>query len=220
MANKRDIKKFTDYFIDILLTLSTIVTLIAGYIIWFVLPRGTGFHGYSKCLQDGHGYGNITAAFGIPRFFWVEIHNWASVVLLCIVILHIILHLKWFVNATKKLFRCFTRPAWKSLEQYLASITLFILFIFESISGFIIWLILPRGVLDYNAMISGNGRTFWALQRDTWVDLHAWIAVIIISISIIHLIFNWKWVVSTSKNIFQGIIKPFKKGDKNVTNQS
>ncbi|MFA5604866.1 MAG: hypothetical protein WC970_03245, partial [Dehalococcoidales bacterium] len=59
------------------------------------------------------------------------------------------------------------------------------------------------------------------LQRDTWVDLHAWIAVIIVSIVIIHLIINRGWVVATSKNIFNGIQGLFqKKGDINVTNQS
>jgi hypothetical protein len=220
MAKKRDIKKITDYFIDILLGLATIATLAAGYIIWFVLPKGTGLHGFDKCLQEGYGYGNIGIALGLPRFIWVDIHNWASAVLLCIVILHIMLHLKWFVNSTKEIIRCFTSPAWKLLEQYLVSIALFILFIFESISGFVIWLILPRGDLDYTAMTSGNGRTFWELQRNTWVDLHAWIAVIIISITIIHLICNWAWVVATSKNIYQGIIKTFQKGDNNAANQS
>ncbi|HAS05193.1 MAG TPA: hypothetical protein DCR71_05540 [Dehalococcoidia bacterium] len=72
-----------------------------------------------------------------------------------------------------------------------------------------------------NAMLSDNGRTFWILQRDTWVDLYAWIAIIIVSIVIIHLIINWGRVVATSKKLFHGIQGLFeKKGDINVTNQS
>jgi len=221
MIYRHNLKKYTDYFLDILLALSVLVTLVAGYIIWFVLPRGTGLHGFEKCMQEGYGYGNIDIALGFPRFIWVDIHNWAAVALLVIIILHVILHISWFIQTTKKIANRFVKSAWHLTEQYIASIVLMALFIFEGISGFILWVILPRGVLDYNPMLSDNGRTFWILQRDTWVDLHAWIAVIIVSIVIIHLIINRGWVVATSKNIFNGIQGLFqKKGDINVTNQS
>ena len=62
-------------------------------------------------------------------------------------------------------------------------------------------------------MKTGVGRTFWGLQRNVWLDLHGWIAVTILAI-ITHLIFNWKWVVGTSKNILKGVsiflAKPFR----------
>jgi hypothetical protein len=51
-------------------------------------------------------------------------------------------------------------------------------------------------------MILGTGRTFWGLQRNVWVDLHAWVAVAILSIIVIHLIVNWSWVLATSKKLF------------------
>jgi hypothetical protein len=63
-------------------------------------------------------------------------------------------------------------------------------------------------------MKTGVGRTFRGLQRNVWLDLHGWIAVTILAIIIIHLIFNWKWVVGTSKNILKGVsvflVKPFR----------
>ena len=145
MIQKHNLKKYTDYFLDILLTLSVLATLAAGYIIWFVLPRGTGLHGFDKCLQEGYGYGNIDIALGLPRFIWVDIHNWAAVALLIIVILHVILHISWFIETTKKM-SCFVKPVWQLIEQYILSIALLILFIFEGVSGFILWIILPRGV--------------------------------------------------------------------------
>jgi hypothetical protein len=221
MFKRRTLKKYTDYLIDILLALSAMATLTAGYIVWFVLPRGTGLHGFYKCLQEGHGEGNWGMALGLPRFIWVDIHNWASVALIIIIIIHVILHLAWFKQATKNFISSFVEPAWDLIEQYTVSIALFLFFAFEIISGFTIWNVLPRGALDYNAMLSGNGRTFWGLQRDVWVDLHAWVAVIIVSIVIIHLIINWRWVVSVSKNLVHGLLKPFqRKGDNNVTDQS
>ena len=53
--------------------------------------------------------------------------------------------------------------------------------------------ILPRGADDYFEMIAGIGRTFWGLQRDVWSDLHAWIAVVITAIIIIHVAIHWRW---------------------------
>ncbi|MDD4924373.1 MAG: DUF4405 domain-containing protein [Dehalococcoidales bacterium] len=221
MSIKKGLDNYINYFLDILLLLSIVLTIFSSYIIWFVLPRGTGLHGWQHCQLEGYGGGNIGIAFGLPRYTWVDIHNWAAVALLLIVILHVILHLKWFIQTTKKIVKGFVKPLWQLIEQYIVSIALLILCIFQGISGAVIWLILPRGELDYPAMIIGHGRTFWGLQRNIWVDLHAWIAVIIVSVTIIHLIINWGWVVATSKKICHGIQRPFrKKGDIDVTNQS
>ncbi len=220
MSIKKGLENYINYFLNIVLFLSVILTIYSSYIIWFVLPRGTGLHGFSKCLQEGYGYGNVNIAHGLPRFTWVDIHNWASVSLIIIIILHVILHLSWFKQTTKKIMNSFLNPAWHLIEEYVVSIVLLILFVFQGVSGIVMWLIVPRGELDYTAMISDRGRIFWGLQRDVWADLHAWIAVVIISIIIIHLIINWKWVVAVSNNIFHGILKPFKKkGDIDVTNQ-
>jgi hypothetical protein len=220
MINKQNLKKYTDCFIDTLLALAAIATLAAGYIIWFVLPRGTGLHGFSKCLQEGYGEGNWGMALDLPRFMWVDIHNWAAVALLLLIIIHLMLHLKWFAGTTKNIIRGYVLPVWHLTERYITSIVLMILFLFEGLSGFVIWVVLPRGALDYNPMTSDHGRTFWSLQRDVWVDLHAWLAVVIISITLIHLIINWRWIVEVSGSILKGIYKPFqKKGAINVTNQ-
>jgi hypothetical protein len=101
------------------------------------------------------------------------------------------------------------------VELYIAAVVLFILLLFESFSGFVIWLFLPRGAGDYNYMKAGVGRTFWGLQRNIWLDLHGWVAVVILAIILIHIILNWNWVIAISKNILQGasrvLLKPFRK---------
>ena len=145
----------------------------------------------------------------------MEIHNWASVALLVIILLHIIFHWGWIVATTKRVKNYIGKRIRKVTELYIAAVVLFILFLFESLSGFIIWLFLPRGAADYFYMIIGHGRTFWGLQRNVWADLHAWGAVTILAIVIIHLILNWNWIVAVSKNISRGIsgvlLKPFRK---------
>ena len=183
---------------------------------WFVLPRGMGQHGSSYCSQWGQGLaGNWVTVLGWPRYIWIEIHNWASVALLVVILLHIIFHWGWIVETTKRVRSYIGKRVRKATELYIAAVVLFILFLFESFAGFVIWLFLPRGRFDYDNMIYGFGRTFWGLQRNVWVDLHAWVAVAILAIVAIHLILNWNWVVAVSKNILRGIsgvlLKPLRK---------
>jgi hypothetical protein len=83
-------------------------------------------------------------------------------------------------------------------ERYATVASLFVLFIFEVFSGCVVWLILPRGRSDYYNMIEGIGRTFWGIQRNVWSDIHAWVAVAIIAISIIHIIIHWRWILNIS----------------------
>ncbi|MFZ7101806.1 MAG: DUF4405 domain-containing protein [Peptococcaceae bacterium] len=206
---KRDYKNVINYCLDIILVLSVVVTLASSYILWFVLPRGSGAH-FGMCASQGTGIGgNYYNVLGMSRYMWVDIHNWVSVILLGIIIVHIVMHWSWVVETLKRTKSYFNGPVKKVTEQYVASIALFILFAVDCFSGFVLWLILPRGSLDYYNMLSGSGRTFWGLQRDIWVDIHAWIATLIVAIIIIHVILNWKWVVNVSQKILKWGVQLF-----------
>ena len=98
---------------------------------------------------------------GMRRYSWITIHNWAAVALFCIVMIHIILHWSWIVGTTKRITSNLQGSAIKVLELYGAALILFILFIFECLSGLVLWLVLPRGAADYNHMVQGTGRTFF-----------------------------------------------------------
>lgn len=200
---KKESKKLRNYFLDIILTLFIFTVLLSSYIIWFILPRGVGMHGGAPCNgMWGYGlWGNSYEVFNWPRYTWIEIHNWASIILLLIIIFHIILHLKLILEIVKRVSIHFLSQNKLLTQKFIVALALFTLFILDCFSGFVIWLILPRGSLDYFHMINGIGRTFWGLQRNTWIDIHAWLAITIISIVIIHLILNWKWVIAISKKI-------------------
>ena len=177
--------------------------------LWFILPRGVGLHGSGATFCGGGGIGiagNYQAFFGYFRYTWIDIHNWASVVLAFIILLHLILHWNWIVETTKRVASHLQRHTRKVLELYGSMVILLILFIFDCLSGLVLWLVLPRGARDYNQMLGGSGRTFLGLQRIVWLDLHAWVAVTIVSIIIIHLILNWNWVVGVSKKVYWGVI--------------
>ena len=200
---KRDFKHIVNYILGIILALSSIVTLASSFILWFVLPMGYGAH-IEMCQNQGMGFGgNYFVFWNIPRYLWIEIHNWASVALLGLIIMHLIMHRTWIVEIFKRTGFFFNNPIKKVGEQLIISILFFILFVAEYLSGFVLWLILPRGGFDYFNMLHGIGRTFWGWQRNVWVDIHAWAAVLIIAILIIHLILNWRWMLHTSKNCKQ-----------------
>ena len=204
---KRHTKNYINYILEVILLFSVVITLTSSYILWFVLPRGVGCHRSPFCpSQIGQGpAGNFWTVLGWPRYIWIDIHNWASVALLVIILFHIIFHWGWIVETTKRVKSYIGKRVRKATELYIAAVVLFILFLFQSFSGFVIWLFLPRGRFDYYNMIGGFGRTFWGLQRNVWVDLHVWVAVTILAIVIIHLILNWNWIVAVSKNIFRGV---------------
>lgn len=203
-------KNPTKYVLNILLILSGLVTLVASYVVWFVLPHGVGMHGGSVyCSGNGVGKtGNSQYFMEFPRYAWISIHNWAALVLFCIVVIHIILHWSWIVETTKRMISNLQRASVKVFEVYGAVMILFGLLVFESLSGLILWLVMPRGARDYNLMVSGVGRRFLGLQRNVWVDLHAWVAVTIVSIIIVHIIMNWSWVVTVSKKTITSILWP------------
>jgi hypothetical protein len=214
---RRSAKNYINYVLDIFVLLSIAFNLTSSYIVWFVLPRGMGLHGSPYCWShQGQGdFGNWVTVWGWSRYVWIEIHNWSSVALLAVILLHIIFHWGWIVATTKRAKSYIGKRVRRVTELYIAALVLFILFLFESFSGFVIWLFLPRGRIDYYQMVHNAGRTYWGLQRNVWVDLHAWMAVAILGIIVIHIIMNWNWVVAVSKNILRGIsgflLKPYRK---------
>ena len=89
----------------------------------------------------------------------------------------------------------------KKTQNYILFVLLFLLGLFQGLSGFVMWLALPHG--------GGQGRggsvsteTFWALSRDDWRNLHDWVAVALLVILIIHLILHWKWIIYVTKSYF------------------
>ncbi|MDD4924194.1 MAG: DUF4405 domain-containing protein [Dehalococcoidales bacterium] len=200
------IKRYVNFLLDVIALLSILVTLVSSYILWFILPMGQGAHGelgsasgYMWCNTDGYGItGNYITVMNWPRYTWIDIHTWASIILLGIIILHIVLHWKWIISLTKRIKNHLGGSIIKvkALEQYAVTVLLLILFTIECLSGFIIWLVLPRGALDFENMLIGLGRTFWGLQRNIWVDIHAWLAIAIIAILIIHILLNWRWILN------------------------
>ena len=92
----------------------------------------------------------------------------------------------------------------KKTQNYVLFVILFFLGLFQAVSGFIMWLVLPRGGGGQGRGSGGSSEaTFWSLSRHTWGDLHDWVAVALLVMIIIHIILNWKWIVYMTKSFFR-----------------
>jgi hypothetical protein len=84
---------------------------------------------------------------------------------------------------------------------------MFLLGLFQAVSGFIMWWALPCGGGGQGrggGGGGGGGETFWSLSRDTWADLHDWVAVALLVVVIVHIILHWKWIVRMTKSYLKG----------------
>ncbi len=91
----------------------------------------------------------------------------------------------------------------KATQNYILFILLFLLGLFQAVSGFVMWLALPRGGEGGGRGAGADGATFWALSHDTWEDLHDWVAVALLVVVILHIILNWKWIFYMTKSYFR-----------------
>jgi len=86
----------------------------------------------------------------------------------------------------------------KATSNYLTDLVMFVLFLFEAVSGFILWLILPKG----GGYMGGRGlitEATFLWSRDTWIVLHDWVAVALLVVVVLHLVLHWKWIVYTTE---------------------
>lgn len=87
----------------------------------------------------------------------------------------------------------------------LALVTLLI----EAISGFVLWLVLPRGGGG-----GGEGRglgggqeaiaSIFIWDRHTWLDIHDWTAVAFLVLLAVHIYVHWRWLYRQTKSLFGG----------------
>jgi hypothetical protein len=78
-----------NYFVDLLLVISGLISIVSGVIMFFA-PSGPG--------------SSLFTFLGVTKHSWGEWHKWSGMTMAVLVILHFILHWKWFIAMTKNLF--------------------------------------------------------------------------------------------------------------------
>ncbi|MBN1991061.1 MAG: DUF4405 domain-containing protein [Anaerolineae bacterium] len=177
-----------NFWLDVIILATFLVTAVTGLLLWLVIPGG-----------QGNGW---TIFFGLTRRDWVELHNWFGVGMLLGVTLHLIFHWRWITCVMQRFFGKLARPA---RINFSLDSALFVLFFVASLSGLVAWLVLPGGGYRggrnpyYNA-------TLFSLTRHEWNDLHLWVSLVMMGLVIVHLALHWDWIVCTVRRYAQAAL--------------
>jgi hypothetical protein len=75
----------------------------------------------------------------------------------------------------------------KATGNYILALIMVLLALFQVVSGFVLWLVLPRG----DGYMGGRGeQSTFLWTRDGWIVLHDWTAVALMVIVVIHIILH------------------------------
>ena len=93
----------------------------------------------------------------------------------------------------------------KWVQNYILFSIMFLLALFQAVSGIVLWFVLSSGGNGYQGgrgVEAAESAFLWT--RHTWIDLHDWTAVALLVMVIIHLILHWKWIVYMTRKAFSG----------------
>lgn len=173
MFNKTKI----NFWLDILILVTFIATALTGLLLWIIIP-------------GGRGSGTLTF-LELSRHTWLDLHIWAGLAMLFGSALHLILHGSWIVCVMSRFFK---KLAWPARLNFFLDTILLAAFSLVSLSGLIVWLILPSGGYQ-GGRNPFYGATLLGLTRHGWSDLHLWTGLAISAVVIIHLALHWSWIV-------------------------
>ena len=84
----------------------------------------------------------------------------------------------------------------KISTKYLIDAILFIDICSIAVTGLLLAFVIPEGR-------AGRGsKYFLGLHRHEWGDIHLFLSLLLLSLVVLHLWFNWTWIVQSSRNYF------------------
>jgi|WetSurMetagenome_2_1015567.scaffolds.fasta_scaffold620451_2 hypothetical protein len=85
----------------------------------------------------------------------------------------------------------------KWLKNYVLFVLMFILGLFQAITGLLLWWVIPGGGFQGGKGQDTGSIILW--DRHTWITLHNWMAVALLVLVICHVILHWKWITFMTK---------------------
>jgi len=76
-------KAWLNYAVDLLLLVTGIALIVSSVLVWVVIPKG----------------------YNPSWLMWIAIHKWSGFALLVEALVHVILHWRWLVAMTRRLFK-------------------------------------------------------------------------------------------------------------------
>jgi len=96
------VKPTTHYWIDLCAFLCFVIAAVSGIILGFFLPHGGprgGFHMF----------------FFLTKYSWKTLHKWCGLLFISLILIHLIVHWRWVLHMTKKIFRKNSNPQNKNI---------------------------------------------------------------------------------------------------------
>jgi hypothetical protein len=177
-----------NFWLDVVLFVAFLVTVITGLLVWLVIPSGPA--------------GRTFILLGMARHIWIDIHSWFGVGMLAGVALHLILHYKWIGCVAERFFEKLARQA---RVNFSLDSVLFVVFFLTSLSGLIVWLALPSGGYRGGRNPFFNA-TLLGLTRYAWSDLHLWTGLAMLAVVTVHLALHLKWIVCVVRRYAQAAV--------------
>lgn len=88
---------------------------------------------------------------------------------------------------------------------YWVAVAALLALLVQAVSGFVLWIALPRGDgFRFRGSGSRLAHDSFGFDRATWLDIHDWTAVALITILLLHLLLNWRWVVGVTRRVLLG----------------
>jgi len=138
----------------------------------------------------------IFAAFLIataPRFSGLAVHEWLSIAFGAAIVVHLLLHWRWIVSTTQRLFS--TAPNQARLS-YAINLALFIDMTVVIFTGLMVSEIaLPSLGLN---LAGGRG----------WMGLHRTASDVAVILLGFHVALSWRWIVGVVKNLWARLVAP------------
>ena len=93
----------------------------------------------------------------------------------------------------------------KAKTYFVLALSMAVCGLVEAISGFVLWLGFPAGGggRGWGGGLGGGELTFLELSKHAWIDIHDWVAVVLIAIVFVHVILHWKWIVRMARSLFK-----------------
>jgi hypothetical protein len=88
----------------------------------------------------------------------------------------------------------------KATRNYILALVMAVFALFQGISGFVLWVVLPHGG-GYMGGRGTDGTFIWS--RDSWINIHDWTAVALVIIVLVHVILHWGWIVRMTRSYFR-----------------
>jgi cytochrome b subunit of formate dehydrogenase len=85
-------KTKVNYAVDAIALVSFLVTAVTGLAMFFFMPGGVR-------------QGRVQQFLGIQKGTWTGVHDWAGIVVIVAVLIHVILHWNWIVCMTKSFLK-------------------------------------------------------------------------------------------------------------------